>query len=139
MPLLLILCGLNPFLSVYEGQSCRFCWVYEGRPEIKQAEPKKSEPTGRLLLYFGATWCGPCRQQKQVFDRMRRAGRPWDIGPDNDGHIRTLDYDRDREMVRKYRVTAVPTWVLIENGRVLRSKTGEMTSYQILDFWENER
>lgn len=80
------------------------------------AEPVK--PPRRQVLFFCADWCGPCQQAKS--DTAWMAARGWRYGAN--GHVRLVDADREPELVRRYGITSLPTFVLIERttGRELR-------------------
>ena len=58
------------------------------------------------LLCFGATWCGPCREMKPVLDDLTQAGYP----------LAKIDVDQKAELAKRYEVSAVPSFVLV-NGR----------------------
>ncbi len=108
-------------------------------PQVEPAADSGAEVEavreGRRIIYVGATWCGPCQQQKGTFAAMRQAGRPWEIGPRGTSHIQVFDYDARPDIVRRFNVKLVPTWVLLDNERPIASKTGPMDSNAILDFW----
>ena len=69
------------------------------------------------VLFFNATWCGPCRQMKPIVSNMRRQGF----------HMRDVDVDRHRELAEKYSVRAVPTFVFLENGSEVNRFSGGTT------------
>ncbi|MEX0978380.1 MAG: thioredoxin family protein [Pirellulales bacterium] len=69
------------------------------------------------VLFFNATWCGPCRQMKPIVSRMRRQGF----------RMRDVDVDRHRKLAEKYSVRAVPTFVFLENGSEVNRFSGGTT------------
>lgn len=79
-------------------------------------------PAGNVvMLDFTASWCGPCQRMAPVVDRLQAAGMP----------VRKVDYDTQQALVRQYRVTGVPTFVLLVNGREVDRVVGG-TSYEQL-------
>ncbi len=58
------------------------------------------------VLFFNATWCGPCRQMKPIVTDLRREGY----------RLRDVDIDQNRGLAQKYGISAVPTFVFVENG-----------------------
>jgi thioredoxin-like negative regulator of GroEL len=58
------------------------------------------------VLFFNASWCGPCRQMKPIVASLRREGY----------RLRDIDVDSHRELAQKYGISAVPTFVFVENG-----------------------
>src|ERR1700761_8499080 len=74
-------------------------------PSTPTAE--RGEP---VLLDFHTEWCGPCRAMRPAISKLIDAGYP----------IRSVDGDRERDLVRKYNVTAFPTFVVVDDeGRAL--------------------
>ncbi len=68
-----------------------------------------------ILLDFHADWCGPCQKMRPAIDQLTRKGLP----------IRSVNIDRSPAIARKYGVTAVPTFVVIDrSGRALDRTSG---------------
>ncbi|MEY4188784.1 MAG: hypothetical protein RIT02_3818 [Planctomycetota bacterium] len=59
------------------------------------------------LLDFTASYCKPCQQMLPILKRMENDGFP----------IRQVDISEQPEVSRQYRVEAVPTLILLVNGR----------------------
>lgn len=70
------------------------------------------------LLYFTADWCGACKSTKPAVQRLVAAGYP----------VREISVDREAELVSKFRVTAVPCFVLVADGREV-DRVAEASSY----------
>jgi len=60
-----------------------------------------------LLLVFGASWCGPCRQMAPDVERLEESGLV---------RVQHVDIDADTETARRWRVEVVPTCVLVVGG-----------------------
>ncbi len=73
--------------------------------------------SGRILVDFSATWCGPCRMLAPVVDQLaeEKAGQL---------AVYSVDVDQCPDIASAYRVSAVPTLMVFENGNVLRTSTG---------------
>ncbi len=71
---------------------------------------------GTVLVDFTAAWCEPCQQQARVLQQFA-----W-----NDGSIKVVqvDVDRNRELARQFRITTVPTLVVMRDARELRRHVG---------------
>lgn len=70
------------------------------------------QSTGPLLLEFGTTWCGHCRQLAPVLERLL-ADHP------AVRHVRVED-GPGQPLGRSFRVTLWPTLVFLRDGAVLR-------------------
>lgn len=75
------------------------------------------------LLYFGATWCGPCRQFGPVFS---------DTNSDFPNvEFEKVDIDDDKEMAGMWNITSVPTIILTKNDREVWRQAGAMSKDQL--------
>lgn len=75
------------------------------------------------LLYFGATWCGPCRQFGPVFS---------DTNSDFPNvEFEKVDIDEDKEMAGMWSITSVPTIILTKNGKEVWRQAGAMSKDQL--------
>jgi thioredoxin-like negative regulator of GroEL len=78
----------------------------------------------KQLLYFSATWCGPCKTLGPI---MEQAGQQI--------NITKIDVDSSPEMVQRFGVRNVPTVVLVgDNQQELRRFTGVKTLNEIINF-----
>jgi len=62
------------------------------------------------LFDFVAEWCPPCRQMEPVLAAIAKdyAGRV---------EIKTIDVEEDRDTAAKFDVRAMPTFVIVREGR----------------------
>lgn len=83
------------------------------------------EAKGKVLVDFFATWCGPCRMLGPVIDSL--AQEITDI------KVFKVDIDEAPELAGEYKVEVVPTLIVFENGKVVKSVSGVIPKPVILD------
>jgi thioredoxin 1 len=87
-------------------------------PRVVDEKPK--------LLYFGATWCEPCAKMKKLFKNI-------DVRKELDKYDFIMyDYDRDREVSRKYKIKYLPTMVFKKGGQIIHRTEGGLSKEKLL-------
>jgi thioredoxin 1 len=79
----------------------------------------------RHILYFTAEWCNPCKRVRPIAEELDR---------DNVIKFQFIDADDNSDLCRKFEIKAIPTFVLIENGKEIRRINGAKTKEQIEEF-----
>ena len=76
------------------------------------------------LVDFNATWCGPCRQQKPILDKLVKeyAGKV---------NFASVDVDVCPNTAQMYRISSIPTLAFMQNAKVGGSSIG-LTPYNQL-------
>lgn len=78
------------------------------------------------FLYFTAAWCGPCRQVTPVFERLSQ-----EFGEQME--FEKIDVDLNQELAREMKVFAIPSFKVVEGGKVVREKVGLQTEAELRD------
>ncbi len=73
----------------------------------------------KQLIYFSATWCGPCNAKKPLLQEMQ-----------NQFNITMIDVDQYPEVAAEYGIRSVPTMILIKNGTVVKQINGQSITKQ---------
>lgn len=77
------------------------------------------------LVDFFATWCGPCRIQSPILDKLKaRMG--------TDVEVLKVDIDKCGEIAAEYHIQSVPTLMLFKDEKLLWRTSG----VKQLDFLE---
>ena len=84
----------------------------------------------RHILYFTADWCNPCKRTKPIAEEL-----------DRDGIIKFqfIDADENADLCKKFEIKAIPTFVLIEDGKEINRMNGAKTKEQIEEFINYEQ
>ena len=78
----------------------------------------------KKILYFTASWCGPC---KALAPRMERLS--------NQINYRKIDVDNNRELSSEFGVRNIPTLILIQDGEAINRLVGLQSEQDILNFY----
>ncbi len=83
-----------------------------------------------VLLDFHASWCGPCRQMRPEVEKLVQKGYP----------VKSVDIDRSPELSERYKVSAVPTYVIVDaRGKALAKTSGAMPAAQLASFYNETK
>ena len=78
------------------------------------------------LMYFGATWCPPCKKMKQLF-------KDKDVKKELDRlNLKIYDTDVDVEISKRYNIRSIPTLIIEKDGKTERH-TGSMEKNKLLE------
>ena len=77
------------------------------------------EQEGKVLVKFGAEWCGPCKALNSLIDHIK-----------DDNNVVSIDIDGtgdETDIVSEYGIRGIPTVILFENGVEKKRKAGAMS------------
>jgi thioredoxin 1 len=68
-----------------------------------------AQASGKVLVDFWAPWCGPCRMQTPILEKLAASGAV-------NAKIVKLNTDENPAVARKFGIVSIPTLILFENG-----------------------
>lgn len=69
-----------------------------------------------VLLDFWASWCGPCRMVSPIIDEIANDRSDIKVGK--------VNVDEQPELASFYRVSSIPTLMVIKDGKVVNQAVG---------------
>lgn len=78
---------------------------------------------GLVLVDFFATWCGPCQMLTPVLEEL-------DEQLNGSVTIAKINVDTESDLAAEFRISSIPTLVLLKNGKPVDSAIG----YRDLNF-----
>jgi thioredoxin 1 len=91
--------------------------VYQQRQAQQLEEQTAATSSGERrgeVLFFNASWCGPCRRMKPIVTQLRRQGY----------RLRDIDVDKNQSLAQKYGIRGIPTFVFVQNGSEVHRFSG---------------
>ena len=88
-----------------------------------EAETKE----GLVLVDFWATWCGPCRMQAPILEKLSQEFSEDEL------KILKMDVDENPETARAFGIMSIPTLLFKKDGQVVKQVAGVHTAAQIKD------
>jgi len=83
-----------------------------------KAQFKQAVADNKLVLVdFYATWCGPCKMMAPVIEEINQE-------MSESVKVLKVDVDQEGDLAREYKITAIPTLVLIKSGKLVYSSMG---------------
>lgn len=85
-----------------------------------------------VLLDVWADWCGPCLALSRLLDKLAEDYQ-------EEIHIVKLNADNNPKTVEKYRIKSLPTLMLFQQGRVIKTLTGLPSENKLRELIENNQ
>jgi len=76
------------------------------------------------VFYFTADWCGPCKKVRPIVEELIKDGYSFQI----------IDVDIEKELVQKFEISSVPTFILFKNKKSIKRISGSQTKQNLENF-----
>ena len=93
---------------------------------------KKINEKPLVLVDFFATWCGPCRMQAPILERVKE-----ELG--DQVEIYKLDVDENEQTAKQFGVMSIPTLVLFKDGKEVAKNVGLMSQEAVVDLIDENK
>jgi thioredoxin 1 len=84
----------------------------------------------KTIFYFTADWCNPCKKVKPIVEELNRE--------QTEANFQIIDADMETELVKRFEIRSVPTFILMENGIEVNRITGAQTRESLVGFIRGE-
>lgn len=83
-----------------------------------------------VIVDFYADWCGPCRKQSGILHGMQP------LANKNRVSIIQVDVDQHQQLAKRFRVSSLPTLLVVKNGKIIERVTGVADHKTLSSFFE---
>jgi len=95
--------------------------------EIKDtAQFEQETSSGKVLVDFNATWCGPCKMLAPILEKISNE-HP-------EIKILGVDCDINGQLAARYNIMSIPALILFEDGKAVDMRVGFMPEENVLRF-----
>ena len=88
-----------------------------------EEEVLNSEKT--VVLDFYATWCGPCKMQSPIIDKLAEERTDIKVGK--------INVDENTELAEKYGIMSIPTILIVKKGETTNQFIGLTPKEKIVE------
>lgn len=89
--------------------------------ELNISNFEKETKQGLKLIEFFSDWCGFCTRQEPI---LKELDKIW---------IGRVNTDENREIAKKYKISALPSFVLLKDGKEIENFSGLHSKFDIMN------
>ena len=94
--------------------------------EENNFEEEVLKANGKILVDFYADWCGPCKMMAPIIEEIAEEVK-------ETVKVGKVNIDNNQELAIKYDVMSIPTIMIFENGKAIKTFIGVTDKQEILD------
>jgi thioredoxin 1 len=93
---------------------------------LKNSNFEQNISSGKCLIDFYATWCGPCQMLSPILEKISNENK--------NIKIFKVNVDDEMELAQKFNVTSIPSVFLLKYGKIIDHFLGFKTEEDIKHF-----
>lgn len=91
--------------------------------ELSTAEFDAAVASGKTVVDFYASWCGPCKMMAPVLEAAS--------GEYKDIRFVKVDVDKSAELAMRYKIMSVPTLMIFKDGEETQKSIGAISGEEL--------
>jgi len=100
--------------------------------ELDEKSFEAAVSNGVVLVDFGAPWCGPCRMQEPIVEKIAKEMQDF-------AKVAKLNVDRSPKVARRFDIRGIPTLIIFKDGKPTKRFVGLTKSQDLLSAIEAAR
>ena len=93
--------------------------------ELSAADFDSEIASGKTVVDFYATWCGPCKMMAPVLAAASEEHADVKFGK--------VDVDRESELAMRYKIMSVPTLIVFRDGEIAQKSVGALSGAELAE------
>jgi thioredoxin 1 len=98
--------------------------------DLNSGDFDSSIKTGKWIVDFWASWCGPCKIMAPHFEAAAKELK-------SKIRFAKVNVDENYEIANKFEIMSIPTILFFQDGEVVHASVGAMNKEQILELADN--
>jgi len=92
---------------------------------LKENNFNKEIASGKVLVDFNATWCGPCRMLAPILE---------EFSLNTNIKVCSVDVDQNESIAASYGIYSIPCLILFQDGQEIKRNVGLLSLEELKEF-----